>query len=225
MTRKNFLVAALVLCSILGSQLAAQPQKCQPPVALPTSTEPNIFSGEQEVYLGDAIAEYIQRDYHVIENNDVTAYLTAIGERLTKYLPLNQLKFQFFLVDLPDANAFVLPGGRVFVSRKLVSAAQNEDELAAVISHELGHLVAHQSAIDSTKLLREVLGVTQVGDRRDVFEKYHRLIENQGTKPGAFKVADREKGQLAADQAGLFAVVRPIPLYGQISEGRCQSKR
>jgi WD40 repeat protein len=207
MTPKNCLVAALMLCSILGSQLAAQPQKCQPPVALPTSAEPNIFSGEQEVYLGDAIAEYIQHSYHVIEDNDVTAYLTAIGERLTKYLPLNQLKFQFFLVDLPDANAFVLPGGRVFVSRKLVSAAQNEDELAAVIGHELGHLVAHQSAIDSTKLFREVLGVTQVGDRRDVFEKYHQLIESQRTKPGAFKVSDHEKGQLAADQAGLFAVV------------------
>jgi predicted Zn-dependent protease len=110
MTRKSFLVAALMLCSILGSPLAAQPQKCQPPVALPTSTEPNIFSEEQEVYLGDAVAEYIQRSYHVIEDNDVTAYLTTIGGRLTKYLPLNQLKFQFFLVDLPDANAFVLPG-------------------------------------------------------------------------------------------------------------------
>src|SRR5947208_1896248 len=82
---------------------------------------------------------------------DITAYLATIGGRLTRYLPLNQLKFQFFLVDLPDANAFVLPGGRVYVSRKLVSAAQNEDELAAVIAHELGHLVAHQSAIDVTR--------------------------------------------------------------------------
>jgi predicted Zn-dependent protease len=95
----------------------------------------------------------------------------------------------------------------VYVSRKLVSAAQNEDELAAVISQELGHLVAHQSAIDTTRWLKEVLGVTQVGDRRDVFEKYNRLIENQRTKPEAFKVSDREKGQLAADQAGLFALV------------------
>jgi|SRR5215831_9158804 len=202
-----FSLVAFVLCSILAYPLAAQPQKCDPPVPLPTASEPNIFSAEQEIFLGDAVAEYILRSYHVIEDPDVTANLTAIGEGLTKHLPINELKFQFFLVDLPDANAFVLPGGRIYVSRKLVSAAQNEDELAAVISHELGHLVAHQSAIDTTRMFKQVLGVTQVGDRRDVFEKYNRLIENMRTKPSATKGQDREKGQLSADQAGLFALV------------------
>jgi WD40 repeat protein len=206
-TKIIFSLAAFVLCSILASPLTAQPQKCDPPVPLPKSSEPNIFSAEQEIFLGDAVAEHIQRSHHVIEDPDVTAYLTSIGERLTKNLPINELRFQFFLVDLPDANAFVLPGGRIYVSRKLVSAAQNEDELAAVISHELGHLVAHQSAIDTTRMFREVLGVTQLGDRRDVFEKYNRLIENLRTKPNAAKAQDREKGQLAADQAGLFALV------------------
>jgi predicted Zn-dependent protease len=116
-TKIVFSVAALMLCSILVYPLAAQPQKCSPPVALPTSSEPNIFSAEQENYLGDAVAEHIQRIHHVIEDAEVTAYLTAIGERLTKHLPINELKFQFFLVDLPDANAFVLPGGRIYVSR------------------------------------------------------------------------------------------------------------
>ena len=196
-----------LLVSILAYSVAAQAQTCLPPVALPAPTEPNIFSEEQEVYLGDAIAEHIQKNYHVIEDVEVTAYLTRIGERLTKHLPLNRLHFQFFLVDLPDANAFVLPGGRIFVSRKLVSAAQTEDELASVMAHELGHLVAHQSAIDTTRLFKEVLGVVKVGDRRDVFDKYNQLIENLRRKPEAFKNQDREKGQLSADQAGLFALV------------------
>jgi hypothetical protein len=198
------LFVALFLCRILAS---AQADKCAPPVALPASVEPNIFTEEQEVYLGDAVAEHIQRNHRVIEDPQVTAYLTSIGERLTKYLPLNKLKFQFFLVDLPDANAFVLPGGRIFVSRKLVAAAQTEDELAAVISHELGHLVAHQSAIDTTKMLKDVLGTTTVGDRRDVFDKYNQLIDNLQRKPDAVKNQEREKGQLTADQAGLFALV------------------
>lgn len=136
---------ALFLCSIFPCQVAAQRQNCAPPVALPVSSEPNIFTEEQEIYLGDAIAEHIQRNYHVIEDPDVTLYLTRIGERLTKHLPLNRLQFQFFLVDMPDANAFVLPGGRIYVSRKLVAAAQTEDELAAVMGHEPGHPVAHQS--------------------------------------------------------------------------------
>jgi WD40 repeat protein len=198
---------ALLACGLFAYPNAAQQQNCAPPVALPTSTEPNIFTAEQEIFLGDAVAEHIQRSHHVIEDPDVTLNLTRIGERLTKHLPLNRLRFQFFLVDLPDANAFVLPGGRIYVGRKLVAAAQTEDELAAVIAHELGHLVAHQSAIDTTRMFKEVLGVTRVGDRRDVFDKYNQLIENLGRKPNAAKSQDREKGQLTADQAGLFAVV------------------
>ncbi|HEY2961191.1 MAG TPA: M48 family metalloprotease [Pyrinomonadaceae bacterium] len=204
---KLFFLAALLLTVTAAHQVFAQQQPCTPPVALPTATEPNIFTEEQEVYLGDAVAEHIQHNYKVIEDPEVTAYLTAIGERLIKQLPLNRLRFQFFLVDLPDANAFVIPGGRIYVSRKLVSSALNEDELAGVIAHELGHLVVHQSAMDVTRQFKEVLSVSSVSDRRDVFDKYNQLIENLNRQPGAFKPRDREKGQLFADQAGLFALV------------------
>ena len=196
----------LLILTIFYPTFAQQPP-CTPPVALPTATQPNIFTEEQEVFLGDAVAEHIQRSYKVIEDPEVTAYLTAIGNRLTKHLPLNRLRFQFFLVELADANAFVLPGGRIYVSRKLVAAANNEDELAGIIAHELGHLVTHESAIDVTRQFKDVLGVTSIGDRRDVFDKYNQLIENLNRKPGAFKPHDREKGQLFADQAGLFALV------------------
>ncbi|HEU4833271.1 MAG TPA: M48 family metalloprotease, partial [Pyrinomonadaceae bacterium] len=199
--------AALLLVFIIFNPVSAQQQPCTQPLTLPAATEPNIFSDEQEIYLGDAVAERIQRQYRVIEDPEVTEYLTKIGERLTKHLPINKLRFQFFLVDLPDANAFVLPGGRIFVSRKLVAAAQTEDELAGVIAHELGHLVVHQGAIDTTRQFKEALGVTSVTDRNDIFEKYNRLIDNFRQKPGAFKVGDRERGQLFADQAGMFAFV------------------
>ncbi len=200
-------IAALLLVLTIFHSVSAQQQPCTQPLTLPSSTEPNIFSDEQEVYLGDAVAARIQNQYHVIEDPEVTDYLTKIGERLTKHLPINRLRFQFFLVDLPDANAFVLPGGRIFVSRKLVAAALTEDELAGVIAHELGHLVVHQGAIDTTRQFKEALGITSVGDRADIFEKYNRLIDSFRLKPGAFKVQDREKGQLFADQAGMFALI------------------
>ncbi|MFN2531612.1 MAG: M48 family metalloprotease, partial [Pyrinomonadaceae bacterium] len=184
-----------------------QQQSCMPPVAVPATTEPNIFTGEQEIYLGEAVAEHIQRNYRVIEDEDINGYFTTIGNRLVKHLPLSGLKFQFFLVDLPNANAFVLPGGRIYVSRKLIAAARNEDEVASVIAHELGHLVVHQSAIDTTRLFKQVLGISAVNDRRDIFEKYNQLIENLKLKPEASKQQDREKGQLFADQAGMFALI------------------
>jgi WD40 repeat protein len=197
----------LMLCVASAFTLRAQQTNCLPPVALPAPTEANIFSQEQEVYLGEASAERIQKDYHIIEDAPLLAYLTRIGERLTQQLPLAKMRLQFFLVDLPEVNAFVLPGGRIYVSRKLVALAKSEDEVAGVIAHELGHLVARESAIDITRRFKEVLGVTEVTDRRDIFEKYNQLLDNFRRKPAAFKPRDREKGQMVADQAGFYALV------------------
>jgi WD40 repeat protein len=197
----------LCLTSLVALPLMAQQGDCLPRVVLPPATEANIFSQEQEVWLGEAVAEHIQKNYHIIEDLELTAALTRLGERLHKHLPLAKMQFQFFLVDLPDANAFVLPGGRIYVSRKLVALAQSEDELAGVIGHELGHLAAREQSINVTRLFKELIGVTEVRDRRDIFEKYNQMIENVGRKPGALKTGEREKGQLIADQLGFYALV------------------
>jgi WD40 repeat protein len=209
MTRRfNFLIIVSILFSLtLALPLKAQVKDCLPPVALPVPTEPNIFSPEQEVFLGEASAERIQKDFHIIEDAELITYLTRIGTRLTQQLPLASIELHFFLVDLPEVNAFVLPGGRIYVSRKLVALAQSEDDVAGVIAHELGHLVARESAINMTRRFREILGVTSVTDRRDIFEKYNRWIDSIMLKPGASKPRDREKGQMVADQIGFYALV------------------
>lgn len=201
------LLLVLTLCCARLVSLQAQQKNCLPAPIATTSTEPNIFTEEQEIFLGEAIAEQIQKVDRVIEDKALVSYLTAMGERLVRHLPLKQLKLRFFIVDSTDANAYVLPGGRIYVSRKLIALTQNEDELASVISHELGHLAAHETAIEMTRRFREVLGVTSVTDRRDVFERYNQLIDNVMRKPGVFKKHDRERGQLLADQIGFYALV------------------
>jgi hypothetical protein len=182
-------------------------QPCRPP-APQLSREPNIFTEEQEVDLGDAVAEQIQRNFRVFDDDEIAGYLRRIGERIVKHLPPTKLRFQFFLVDLSEANAFVLPGGRIYVSRKMIAFTQSEDELAAVIAHEIGHLVARQQSLTMTRRLRETLGVSQVTDRRDIFEKYNLLVENAARKPEVFRRRDDhgDKDQIEADQMGLFAL-------------------
>lgn len=199
----------LVCIIMLPLSLAAQ-QKCQLPTPPVSTAGQNIFSEEQEMHLGDAIAEQVQRDHNVIDNEEVTRYLRRMGERLTKHLPPTDLRFQFFLFDVNDVNAFTLPGGRIYVSRKMVAFAKNEDELAGVIAHELGHIVARHSAFDMTSLFREVLNVTQVTDRRDIFARYNQLIENTARKPKAFeKLENHEAGnQNVADLIGLYAMTQ-----------------
>jgi len=197
----------LLLASIKAGVAINAQQPCRPP-APQLSREPNIFTEEQEVDLGDAIAEQIQRNFRVIDDDEVTSNLRRIGERVVKHLPPTKLRFQFFLVELPEANAFVLPGGRVYVSRKMVAFAQSEDELAAVIAHEIGHLVARQQSVTMTRRLKEALGVTQVTDRRDIFDKYNLLVENAARRPDVFRRGDshEDKDQIEADLIGLFAL-------------------
>ncbi len=179
---------------------------CRAP-APAASSQPNIFTAAQEADLGDAVAERIEPALRVIEDDAINAHLRQIGEQLVSHLPQNGLRISFSLIDLPEANALVLPGGRVFVTRKLVGFTQTEDELASVLGHELGHLVARQQSVQLTKQLAEVVGVNEVGDRQDIFEKYNRMMDNAARKPGAFKSASHtDKDQLEADRLGVFVV-------------------
>src|SRR3954451_2288211 len=203
------LVLLLLAFNLFVTPLTAQ-QVCQPP-AIPTPVAgENIFTEEQEMDLGDAVAQHIERNFSVIDDEEVTRYLRQIGERIIKHLPPTKLRFKFLLFDVNEVNAFTTPGGRIYVSRKMIAFARNEDELAGVVAHELGHIVARHASIDMTALMREVIGVTQVGDKKDVFEKYTQLIENTARKPKAFeKLANHEEGnQNVADLIGLYAMVR-----------------
>jgi WD40 repeat protein len=168
----------------------------------------NIFSPEQEKDLGDAAAEQIARSFRIIEDQEVTAFLQRLGDRIASHLPPSQVRFNFVLSDLPIENAYSLPGGRIFISRKLIAMMRNEDELAGVISHELGHETVHQSAQDTSRELRAVLGVTTVGDRKDVFDKFNQLLENAMRNPAAFRKNPKEgeNGEITADTIAVFAM-------------------
>ena len=186
--------------------MAAPRAQCRAPLP-PPSREPNIFTAAQENDLGDAVAERFETSLRIIDDEALTANLQRIGGRIVAHLPPTELKIQFRLVDIPDANAFVLPGGRIYVSRKLIGLTRTEDELAGVLGHELGHLVARQVTTAITKQFKDVLNVTALGDRQDVLTKYNRLMDNAGRKPAAFRGASHEgTDQIEADRLGIFIV-------------------
>src|SRR3954466_2099406 len=183
-------------------------QNCPlPPSLQSASSVENIFSDQQEVYLGDAMAETIALHVNVVQDDDLGAHLSDLGRRLVQYLPPSKLNFRFFLIDPPEVNAFSIAGGRVYVSRKIVAFARNDNEIAGVLAHELGHIVTHQTAIEMTRAFREVLGVNDVGSRDDVFRKYHQYLENVARRRS--RASDEgEKKQIVADQVSVFALAR-----------------
>jgi len=70
-------------------------------------------------------------------------YLNQIGNKLVMNSTLPLSKFNFYLVNDHTINAFALPGGYICVNTGLIYATMNEDELASVMAHEIGHVTQH----------------------------------------------------------------------------------
>jgi WD40 repeat protein len=204
MTKLGWLLVMACFMFPLRDMSAQQP--CFPPALPLRPQEENIFNRQQEVHLGDIMADQISRSIRTANDPEIVSYLNRVTERLIKQLPDSHFNFRFSLVDLPTANSFALPGGRIYMSRKMILLARSEDELAAVIAHEMGHIVTHQSAIRVTRELKEVLGIATVGNREDILRKYNLLIDNWRRRPNAFRIDRRqlEQQQLDADQIAVF---------------------
>lgn len=169
------------------------------------STAPNIFNDQQEQDLADALAEYFESDMRVAAPA-ADDQLTRIGEKLLATLPPTGIHYRFRIYDSGEINGFSIGGGRVYISRKLITAVATEDELAGVVAHEIGHIAAHQTAITITKLLKNRLGVTRVGDRADIFARVHQLMSTP-PKPDE-DGGHEEKGEITADRIAVYAMVR-----------------
>jgi WD40 repeat protein len=200
-------VVPLIAVFLLIATSSSAQQACPQPPALERVTGKTIFTDQQEIDLGDAMGDSLAREFVLIDDPALTAHLEELGARLARYLPPNSLRFRFFLIDLPEVNAFSLSGGRIYVVRKMVALTRSDDELAGVLAHEMGHIVTHQHSILMTQLLKRVLGVTEVGDRADIYDKFQRLLENEQRKP-THTSGEGEGDQYIADQVALFAMAR-----------------
>ncbi len=202
---KNRIIFALF--ALFGFCVAASSQQpCKAPEILLNRSQSNIFNEEQEMILGDVIADYFQKNYRIIRDDEANRYLRAIGERLVAHLPPTSIKFQFVVVDRPELNAFASAGGRIYVTRKMIAFVRNEDELAGIIGHELGHGIVRHSSIDMTRNFKELLGIREVGDQKDIFEKFNRMIDNQRTKRLRPRRGHEDDQQLEADKIGFYAM-------------------
>lgn len=178
MSKRIFLILLPVI-GLFAWTTVGHSQECSPPTITANAKTRSIFSPEQEMILGELTHQQLAREMRFVRDPQLVAFVDRIGEKLIKHLPPTGLKFQFFIVDIPEANAFNVPGGYIFISRKLIGFTNNEDELAGVIAHELGHAVERHVAISVSERMKRILNVTEVGDRRDITNKYNLLIERQ----------------------------------------------
>jgi predicted Zn-dependent protease len=112
---------------------------------------------EQEYYLGRSVAAKILDRYPVYENDRLTTYVNKVGTAVsyTSDRPEIFAGYHFLILDSDEINAFACPGGFVFITRGLLSTCQNEEALACILAHEVGHVCARHGlkAIKKSRLM------------------------------------------------------------------------
>lgn len=113
------------------------------------------LSAEEEIALGAQSTPVMLEQYGGLHADEAAQRtVKAIGQRLVQNSIASTAPYQFrfyLLADSKTVNAFALPGGPVFITYALYSSLENEDQLAGVLAHEIGHVIGRHSAEQMAK--------------------------------------------------------------------------
>jgi predicted Zn-dependent protease len=133
-------------------------------MALDSEKAARPMTEQEEYYVGRAVAATILGKYRVYRNERLTRYINEVGQAvaLASGRPFTYGGYRFAVLDTDEVNALACPGGIVFITRGMLKRAQNEEELSAILAHEVGH-VNHKDGLGSIQRARWVQVVTLLG--------------------------------------------------------------
>ena len=104
-----------------------------------------LMSEDAELEMGRKYYSQILQSQTLYQDPKIQSYVQSIGDSLAELSHRSDLIYRFTVLDSPDVNAFALPGGYIFINRGLMVYLSSEEELAAVLGHEIGHVTARHS--------------------------------------------------------------------------------
>ncbi len=119
-----------------------------------------IMTANEEAALGKKLLVQLRQQLPLIEDISLNHYLRSLGTRLQAASPNTNRPYTFLIVNDSQINAFATPGGIIVINSGLINAAQNESELAAVLSHEISHVVQRHLARYYARSRKWNLGTT-----------------------------------------------------------------
>jgi predicted Zn-dependent protease len=133
-------------------------------MAAATAKAVRPMTEREEYYVGRAVAATILSQYRLYTDQPSMRYLNEVGQSvaLASDRPLTYGGYHFAILDSQEVNAIACPGGIIFVTRGALRRASNEEELAAILAHEVAH-VNHKDGLSSIQRARWVEAVSLMG--------------------------------------------------------------
>ncbi len=136
-----------------------------------------LMSVDEEREAEQQAEEQILQQFGLVQDEELAAYVQALGEGLAVESPRQDVTYRFHVVEMDEPNAFALPAGSIYVSRGLLLLLNSEAELANVLAHEIAHVAArhaaqrhaHQATFGLATLLGDAMSGEQetAGSRRE----------------------------------------------------------
>lgn len=125
-------------------------------LALPVACAVSL---QEEADIGRQYSQQINAQVPLIEDPEIKVYFERVGTRIAQNADPRKLEYHFFVVNSDVVNAFALPGGYVYLNRGLVERADELSEVAGVLGHEIGHVVARHGVDQMQKAQAANLGL------------------------------------------------------------------
>lgn len=177
----------------------------------PTSGN-NIFKGEAETWLADAIIEVESGGLTPIKDKSVIDYVSQVGKNLAKYSTKPDTNYEFIVLDKEEKNAMSLGGGRIYINLGMLKAVDSEDELAAVLAHEIGHDAFGHIPKTVTRQLFWMKGIKKINSPEEAKSALEALDEEYEKKPlaalGESLLGFARFNELEADRAAFYNIYK-----------------
>jgi len=178
-------------------------------------------TNDKEILAGDQVAALYLGAVDLIADKKVNEYVNLLGRHLADQTERPELPWVFGILDTDSVNAFCAPGGKVFVTRGLYQLLETEDELAAVLAHELAHVVRqhHWQIIKKQQAATQMIAKMQsnMNNANDLFTQMNGVftdVMTKGLDKGAEFEADRDGAVIAArggyNSSALFDVLAKL---------------
>lgn len=135
-----------IVCCVLSIGYCLMLSGCTTEYNLVTKEEEIYFySTDKEVQMGSNIARQVAEQYKPVDDPLIQKRVEDIGKKIAAVCDRKDIDYHFFVLNEDEVNAVSLPGGYVYIFKGLIDKVDSDDELAGVIGHEVGHIVARHS--------------------------------------------------------------------------------